>query len=172
MPDKNNFKEIVNYALIISLFILAAITIYPIIYSIIYGILFAYIFYPLHRFLVKKIKNEFLSALFICVGLILIIVGIFTLTFGIIFRESVNFFLFLQKADLAEIFRNILPTFISSSTVSDSIASSLNTYVSSLIADYIHNFTTALSNLPMILIKLSVIIFTFFFALKDVKKAI
>lgn len=172
MLDKNNFKEIINYVLITALFILAAITIYPIIYSIIYGILFAYIFYPLHRFLVKKVKNEFLSALFICVGLLLIIIGIFALTFGVIFRESINFFLFLQKADLAQIFRNVLPTFISSSTVSDSVASSLNTYISGLIANYIHNFTAALSDLPTILIKLTVIIFTFFFALKDGKKAI
>lgn len=172
MLDKNNFKEVINYVLIAALFILAAITIYPIIYSIIYGILFAYIFYPLHKFLVKKIKNEFLSALFICIGLILVIVGIFVLTFGIIFREAINFFLFLQKADLVEIFRNILPTFVSSSTVSDTIAGSLNTYVSGLIANYIHNFTAALSDLPMILIQLTVIIFTFFFALKDGKKAI
>ncbi|MFA5258603.1 MAG: AI-2E family transporter [Candidatus Pacearchaeota archaeon] len=172
MPEKNNFKEITNYVLIAGLFILAAVIIYPIVYSIIYGILFAYIFYPLHRFLTKKIKNEFLSSLFICIGLLLIIVGIFALTFGVIFRESINFFLFLQKADLAELFRNILPAFISSSTVSDSVASSLNTYISGLIAEYINNFTTALSDLPSILIQLTVIIFTFFFALKDGKKAI
>jgi predicted PurR-regulated permease PerM len=172
MPEKNNFKEITNYVLIAGLFILAAVVIYPIIYSIIYGILFAYIFYPLHRFLTRKIKNEFLSSLFICIGLILIIVGIFALTFGVIFRESINFFLFLQKADLAQIFRNILPAFISSSTVSDSVASSLNTYISGLIANYIHNFTAALSDLPSILIQLSVVIFTFFFGLKDGRKAI
>lgn len=172
MPEKNNFKEITNYVLIAGLFILAAVVIYPIIYSIIYGILFAYIFYPLHRFLTRKIKNEFLSSLFICIGLILIIVGVFALTFGVIFRESINFFLFLQKADLAQIFRNILPAFISSSTVSDSVASSLNTYISGLIANYIHNFTAALSDLPSILIQLSVVIFTFFFGLKDGRKAI
>jgi len=56
MLDKNDFKDLMIYALIIGIFILAAIVIKPVIFPIIYGILLGYIFYPLYRGLYKKTK--------------------------------------------------------------------------------------------------------------------
>ena len=172
MPDKNNFKNIINYVLIAGLFILAAMVIYPIVYSIIYGILIAYIFYPLHKWLTKKIKNELISALFVCMGLLIILIAITILLFGAVFNQAVSFYLFLQKIDLVEIIRNILPNFIVSSGVSENIISSISKQVSNLVGNYLQSFTGIITGIPVIILQIAVVIFTFFFALKDGEKAI
>lgn len=172
MSDKNNFKNVINYVLITVLFILAAMVIYPIIYSIIYGVLIAYIFYPLHKWLTKKIKNEFLSALFVCIGLLIILTAITILLFGAVFNQAVNFYLLLQKLDMVEIIRNSIPEFITSSGVSENIISSVNNQISNLVANSLKGFTDMITNLPKIILQLAVVIFTFFFALKDGEKAI
>ena len=172
MLDKNNFKDLVNYILVACVFILAAIIIYPIIYSIIYGILLAYLFFPLHKWLSKKVKNEFLSALFVCIGLLIILTAATILLFGAVFNQVVNLYLNLQKLDLVKIIRDILPSFITSSGISENIISSLNNQVSTMIGGYLRGFTDLISNLPTIIIHIAVVIFTFFFALRDGEKAI
>lgn len=172
MVEKNNFKDLINYVLIAGLFILAGMIIYPLFYAIVYGILLAYIFYPVHRFLKKKIKNDFLSALFICMGLLIIIIAVIVLVFGAVFNQAINFYLYLQKVDMVSIIRSVLPRFITNSGISENVISSLNNYASGMIANYLKGFTDILSNLPDILIKLVVVIFTFFFALKDGEKTI
>ncbi|VVB78807.1 AI-2E family transporter [uncultured archaeon] len=172
MVDKHNFKDLINYVLIAGLFILAAVIIYPIIYSIIYGILLAYLFFPLHKWLKKRLKSDFLSALFVCIGLLIILTAAVILLFGAVFNQIVNFYLFLQKIDIVAIIRSALPNFISSSGVSENIISSISNQVSNMIAGYLKGFTGLIADLPSIIIQVAVVIFTFFFALKDGEKAI
>ncbi len=172
MSDKNNFKNIINFVLITILFILAAMVIYPIVYSIIYGILIAYLFYPLHKWLTKKIKNEIISALFVCIGLLIILTAITILLFGAVFNQAVSFYLLLQKLDMVETIRNILPNFITSSGVSENIISSIGKQISNLVANYLQSFTNMITNIPVIILQIAVVIFTFFFALKDGDKVI
>jgi predicted PurR-regulated permease PerM len=172
MLNKDSFKDLINYILIIGLFVLAGIILYPISYSIIWGILFAYICYPVHKWISKKIKSNFLSALFVCIGFFLIIITMGGLILGAVFRQGVNFFLFMQKTDFVELIKQILPNFISSSPISENIISSINSYITNFIAIYINYFTQILSSLPSLIIKLAVVIFTFFFALKDGKEAL
>jgi len=172
MVDKNAFKDIINYVLVAGLFILAAIIIYPVIYAIIYGILLAYVVFPIYKFILKRVKNEFLSATFVCVLILILIVALLILIFGSIFSQAVDFYLFLQKVDFVEVIRKILPGFIASSGISENIISSLNTYMTNLVADLLHTFTNVLSNIPELIIKFAVFFFTFFYALKDGEKAI
>ena len=172
MIDKNNFRDLINYILIFGLLILTAIILYPIVYPIIYGILFAYIFYPVHRWLSRKMNNEFLSALFICIGIFLILLGLLAIFFTTAFKQAVEFYVLLQKTDTLEILKKVIPEFISSSSASEPIMNSLNTYVSNLIATYISSLSSAISDIPILMIKIAVVIFAFFFGLKDGRKAI
>ena len=172
MINKDNFKELINYVLIIVLFILAAIIIKPILYAIIYGVLLAYILYPVHKFLLKKIKNEFLSAIFICIGILLILIVLVIIFFGTLFNQVVNFYVLMQKLDTVDLIRKIVPKFISTSGISETIISSLSEHLSNFIAIYLKEFSNIVSDLPNIMIQTAVAIFTFFFALKDGKKVI
>ena len=71
-PTKS-IQFILNYLLIIGIFIMAFIIIRPVLFAIIYGLLFAYILSPLYRFTFKRVKNENLAALIVCLGIFIIL---------------------------------------------------------------------------------------------------
>lgn len=172
MIDKSKSKDLINYVLTIALFVLAAAVIYPILYAIIYGILLAYICFPIHKFVLGKIKNETLSAIFVCAFLLIVFIGLVILFFGVLFNQVIDFYLIIQKLDTVDLIRKIVPSFISTSGISETVISSLSEHLTNFIAYYLKQFTQIISDLPTILLQTAVTIFTFFFALRDGKKAI
>ena len=73
MLTEKNFKDAIVIILIVGLFILAAMVLKPVIFSITWGALLAYMFYPVYKWTLKRLKNESLSAFLICFLLLLII---------------------------------------------------------------------------------------------------
>jgi len=171
MFDKNNFKDIITVVLILGLFILAWIIIKPIVFAIISGILLAYILYPFYNWILKKLKREFLSALLVCLLLLIAIVGSVTLILSSLINQAINLYFILQNINLSETLIKILPNFLSTE-LSSTIAGSLNTFISKALAYGLSQSGEFILNLPVILLQLFVAIFIFFFALKDGKKAI
>jgi predicted PurR-regulated permease PerM len=169
MIDKNNIKDFVTYALILILFIVAGFIIWPFITAIIYGVLLAYIFFPIYNLLLHKVKNEFIAALIVCLGVLIILLVVALLLLGAAFRQAIDFYLFLQKLDIISLIRQIIPQFITSSGISENIISSINTSISSLIAAALRKVTEIISNIYIIILNLVIVIFTFFFGLKDGK---
>ena len=172
MFNKLNFKDLIILILVVAIFILAAIIIKPLIIPIIYGVLLAYIFYPVYRFFLKRLKNENLTASIICFGLIVIILFVSFLIFQPLFKQSINFYLQIQKIDFVQIAKKILPDIISSSEVSSNIFGYFNAYVSDIIAGFLKIFREFILNLPVMLLKIFIVVFVFFFSLRDGKKAI
>ncbi|MFA5857165.1 MAG: AI-2E family transporter [Candidatus Pacearchaeota archaeon] len=172
MLDKSTFKEIINLILVIGLFILAGLILFPIIYAIIYGILLGYILYPIHRWLLKKIKNDFLSSFFICIGFFIILIGTISIAAGIVFKQAIDVYLLLQKIDLGVLVKNMLPSFMANSGISESVVTGISSSASNFLIGYLRGFTDYISNLPLLLVELTVFIITFFYTLKDGKLAI
>jgi len=171
MLDKNDFKDLMIYALVIGIFVLAAIVIKPVIFPIIYGVLLAYIFYPLYNFLYKRTKMKNLSALIICFGLLLFLIAIFWLFISTLLGQAVNAYLTFQKLDLTDAIRQNLPGFLSSSEFSQTFASSINTSLSKLISNFTGYITDSILNIPIILLKSFVVMFVFYFSLRDGEEA-
>jgi predicted PurR-regulated permease PerM len=171
MFDKTNFKQLITGVLILGLFFLAAMIIKPIIISIISGILLAYILYPLYNWLLRKLKNENLSALIICLGLLIIIFGMISLILTSLLNQAVNIYSALQNIDLANVLERALPKFLTTE-ISSTIGGSLNTFISKLFSNLLDATGEFILNIPIFLLQLFVAIFIFFFALKDGKKAI
>ncbi len=171
MVDKEIFKNAITAALIIGLFILAIMIIRPVAMSILFGILLAYIFYPIYKWTVSKIKNENLSALLICLGLIALIIFVATLIFGSLLNQAVDLYFSIQGANLENVINQILPNFLSSE-LSANLAGSLNSFISNMLANSLSKFTSFILNLPIIVLQLFVVIFVFFFSLRDGKKGI
>jgi len=171
MFDKNNFRDMITLVLILGLFILAGIIIRPIIFAIILGVLLAYILYPFYNWVLKKLKNEFLSALLVCSILLVVIFGLTGLILSALVNQAINLYFTLQNINLSEVLIKILPHFLSNE-LSSTIAGSLNTFISKALAYSLSKSGDFILNLPVILLKLFVAIFIFFFALKDGKKAI
>jgi len=171
MFDKITFKNTITVILILGLFILAGIIIKPIIFAIISGILLAYILYPFYNWILKKLKNEFLSALLVCALLLIVILILTVLIMGSLINQAIGFYFTLQGMNLSEVLIKLIPSFLSNE-ISSTIAGSLNTFISKVLAYGISKSGDFILNLPIILLKLFVAIFIFFFSLKDGKKAI
>lgn len=171
MFDKVTFKSVIALVLILGLFILAGIIIKPIIFAIISGILLAYILYPFYNWILKKLKRETLSALLVCLLLIIVILGSAVLILGSLINQAISLYFTLQNINLSDVLIKLLPHFLSTE-LSSTIAGSLNTFISKALAYGLSQSGDFILNLPEILLKLFVAIFIFFFALRDGKKAI
>lgn len=171
MVDKTHFKDFATYILILGLFVLAFFVIKPIIVSIIYGVLLAYIMFTPYKFLSKRIKNNTLAASLFCFLLLIIITVIGFLFFQFLFRQVIDFYLYLQKIDIIPILKSVIPSYISAD-ISTKITTSISSAISSLVASFLEEITTLLVNLPTVFIHLSIVMFVFFYSLKDGERTI
>lgn len=171
MLDKEHFKDLLNYVLVIGLFILAFLVIKPVIYSIIYGVLLAFILYPVYKYTLKKIKNENMSALIVCLGLLIALLVLLTVILSSLLNQVLNLYISLQKIDLVTAVTNSLPEFIASSEISANLVDSLNSSISKLLARLASSLGDFVLNLPSLMLQILVVFIILFFGLRDGEKA-
>ena len=171
MLDKGNFKDGIIVVLLLGLFILAAIILKPVAMSIFFGVLLAYIFLPLYKWVLSKLKNENLSAFLVGIGLIILMLGVMAWIFSSLMSQAVNLYVGLQTVDLTNIVRTAIPEFLSPET-SALFASSINTFISNFLAATLSKFSTFILELPIVLLQLFVVVFIFFFSLRDGERAV
>ena len=94
------------------------------------------------------------------------------LILNILLRQIIDLYLLLQQIDIVNIAKDSLPEFLASSELSATILSSLNTGFSNFMANTITGFGDFLLNLPIIALHLFVVLFVFFFTLRDGEKAL
>jgi predicted PurR-regulated permease PerM len=169
MLSKEHVNDAITYVLIIGIFILAIIVIKPVAMSVLLGILLAYVFFPVYRFLLKRIKNKNIAALIVCVGVLILIAAAVFLILTSLFKQAVTFYLELQEIDFVNLLNRVFPNFSESYPA---IVGSVNSYISNFLSNVFNRFSDFVLNLPVMLLKLFVVIFTFFFCLRDGKRAL
>jgi predicted PurR-regulated permease PerM len=172
MLNKENVKDLLIYILLLGLILLAILIIKPILGSIVYGILLAYIFYPVYKIILSKLKNENLSAFIVCLGILILIIGIIAIIISTLFKEIISLYLLVQETDLIAIIKETLPPFLASSEISSTLVSAINSSLSNLLSSYLGKMSHFLLNIPTIILQLFVVLLIFFFALKDGIKAL
>lgn len=171
MLEKDNFKDGIIIILLLGLFILALMILKPVAIAIFSGILLAYIFSPVYRWLLRKVKNENVSAILVGLGLVILIFGIIIWIFSSLVSQAIDLYLALQTVDLTNIVRTMLPGFLSTDA-STVFASSISTFVSNFLAGSLERFSDFILEIPMFLLQLFVVMFIFFFSLRDGERAI
>jgi predicted PurR-regulated permease PerM len=171
MLNKDNFKDGIIVILLIGLFALAIFILRPLIISIFFGVLLAYIFSPLYKKVLSKTKNENLSATIVGIGLLILLLGVLFFIFSTLISQAANLYLGFQSFDLTNFVRTMTPSFLSPE-VSTIFASSINTFISNFLAESLEGFSNFILEIPVTLLHLFVIIFIFFFSLRDGRKAI
>jgi len=164
---ENTFKKYIIPAIILVLAFLAFLIIKPLFTPIILGLCLAYIFNPVYKRLNKWTKSPNLSALIvIALTSIIIIVPIIVLMVPVS-KEILSIYNSVKDADFYNILMRIAPTLMSSPQFSAEVIAASNTIKSS-ISGYIFNFIqSTLLNLPSIIFGTIVLLFTFFFALRE-----
>ncbi len=171
MLEKKNIKDIITAVLILALFVGTFFVLRPVAISIFFGILLAYLFNPLYKWVLSKTKNKNLSAFLIGIGLLALIFAIMAFIFSSLISQAIDLYLKLQTMDLTNLIRTITPQFFTSE-LSEVVASSLNTFISNLLANSLAGFSNFILDLPIFLLQLFVIIFIFFFSLRDGETAV
>ncbi|MBT4166367.1 AI-2E family transporter [archaeon] len=172
MLNKENVKDLLIYILLLGLFLLAIVIIKPIIGAIIYGILLAYIFHPIYKIILSKLKSKNLSASIVCLGVLAIVIGLIIIIISSLFKEIISLYLMFQQTDLINIIKEALPPFIASSEISSTFVSAINNSLLNLLSLYLSKISKLLLNIPAIILQLFVVFLIFFFALKDGTKAL
>jgi len=168
MLKGDNVRDILNYLLVIGIFILAFIVIRPIFFAMIYGMLFAYILYPIYKFVHRRVGNENLAALIVCLTIFIGVTIIFGILLGTMFNQLFNIYFAAQKINLTKIFETMLPL---SQDISANLANSIEVSFSNLLTSYASKIGDVIFNLPNLMLQLLVVFLILFYALRDGEKA-
>jgi len=168
--EKNYFQKVVSLIILAVLFVLAFILLKPILLAIIFGIILAFLFSPLYDKLNNKIKRKDLSATIITVALIIIIVVLLWYITPVVVDQSIKFYMSSQSIDFVTPLKKIFPQTFSSEQFAQQIGSVLHSSVTKATNSLMNAFSDAVMNAAMVILKLVIVFFIFYFVLRDKDK--
>jgi predicted PurR-regulated permease PerM len=154
------------------LFILSFILLRPILYAMLGGLFLAFILTPLYKKTLKYIPNKNLSASLICTLVIIIILLIMWLITPILIKQSIEIYQASQKIDVVTPLKNIFPSVFSSETIAEEIGSVIYSFITKITNSTMNFFANLILNFPTLLLQMLVVLFTFFFILRDGDKVV
>lgn len=166
--NDKSVTKISSIILLSALVIAAFFILKPILLSIVAGLLLAYIVNPLYKKLLPNVRNKTLTALVVSLVVIIVIVIPLWFVVPIVIRQVFDMFGFLRTLDVGNVLTFLFPKaptqFLAEA---NAISSGFITDVSTSTLNYLLDF---ILNTPSLLLQLSVVIFVFFFTLKDQDK--
>ncbi len=165
--DEKDFKKFAIIILVSALLVLTFIMLRPIAVSIFFGAVLSYIFRPLYGIINKRIKSKNLSALIIVLGVILILLVPLIFLVPLAARQVVDSYVFLKSQDLTPVLINAFPNLFDSPTTAADISAIASSFVSKTANFFLSMFGEWIFNLPNILLQAAIVLFSFFFLLRD-----
>lgn len=168
--DDLYFKKIFSSAILLVLVVLSFFMLKPILLSIILGILLAFIINPIYVWLDKKINMPSLTiSIIVVVLMLLILLPIWFLT-PIMIDQTLKLYSTTKTIDFVEPLKSIFPPLFASAEFSGEIGSIIYSFVNKSINSFSVYLVDIILNFPVLLLQLFVVMFTFFFALRDQEK--
>ncbi len=165
--DETVFDKILTTAILVVLLVFSFFLLKPILLSIVSGLLLAFIFAPVYDWLNKRIKSKNLTAsLMLAFLLIIIFLSIWFLT-PILINQSFKIFQAILQIDFVSLLKKIFPSFFVSEQFSTQISSVVSSFLINTGNSITNSLTSILLNLPTISLHILVVLFTFFFVLRD-----
>lgn len=164
-------KDVKRYsavALIIFIIVVAFLVIKPILLSIFGGLILAYVFYPMYQRIYRLFGERTTAAL--AVSLLIVIVIFIPLWFfmPIVIRQIFDAFTFMQTLDVASFVKTVFPSL--SPKIQIDITTSIISLIGKISSGSLGALTGFLLNLSTVLLHFAVILFVFFFAMRDADK--
>lgn len=153
---------------ILLLVVLSFLVLKPILLSVVFGLILAYVFLPVYRKIYRILKERNTSALAVCVLIVLIIFIPLWFLIPLVIQQTFDAFTFSQSIDIRGFVDNIFPT-ASEQFQQDTTAIVIN-FIGDLTSSSLNYLIDLLLDLPKVLLHLAVIIFVFFFTLRDHEK--
>ena len=165
--DENYIKKSISLLILLILLVLSFFLVRPILLSIIFGGILAFIFYPLYRWINRKLGWKNVSALLSCILLlILIVLPIWTVT-PLLIDQSVKIYISAQQVDFITPIETMFPGAFLSETASAEAELIIQSFLSKVTNSLMGSISNFILNLPVFFLHLIVVFFTFFFILRD-----
>lgn len=158
-------KKFIVFGLIILLLALSFFVVWPVLLSVIAGLILSYIFYPVYKFVLRIVKERNISALIVVLLFLFIIFLPVWFLFPIVARQIFDAYAYSQKIDLIGSLRNILPQ-----ELSKDMLSILGNFTSNSVNIIFSKLSNIILDLTNILLQFVVVIFIFFFGMRDAEK--
>ncbi len=169
MGDQKFTTRIVIYSIILLLFLLTFLMIRSIIIPIIFGLLLAYVLQPVYRLMLKKLKSKNLTAAILIILLLTIVLIPIYFLVPLLLKQLFQAYLFVQQISFTDIINKFLPGILSPEATK-TVANHINNLAINAFTDSLNSITNIIINVPNLLLKFAVFIFTFYFALRDAEK--
>jgi len=166
MIDQNTFKKLSIIVVLAILLVLSVLLIWPIATAVITGLILSFLFYPLYKKVLFLVKEKNISSLLIVLLVVIVILVPLWFLFPIIIKQAFDAYLYIQKIDVSVFIKAIFPT-LASTEIFKNLTSSINSFISALIGNLLSSTSGILLNLPNFLLKLAIVLFVFFFGMRD-----
>ena len=166
MINEKAFKKISFFIVIAILAVLTFMILEPIAISMIFGLILAFVFYPVYSKILSVFKEKNISALIVILLVIFVIFLPLWFLLPFVFRQLFDLYLYAQKINFVDVAKGIVPG-LTEISVSSDILTSLNTFVTNFVSKLFSSVSSHLLNLPSVALKLVVVMFVFFFGMRD-----
>lgn len=165
--DEKYLKNFMLPVTILMLLVLTFLIVRSLVLPVLSGLILAYIFYPLYTKLYYKLRSKNIASSIVIVSVaivvILPIILIMPLFVDNLFKTYVSF----RNADLAAMVTNLIPSIKTNAELYGQVLSLSSHFNSKLSAFMLDLFQSTITNLPAIAFGLVIVLFTFFFALRE-----
>lgn len=164
----NEVRRISTIALIVALMLVSFLILKPILISIIVGLILAYAFLPLYRRILRGVKSKNASALLVCTIIALaILIPLWFLT-PMLIQQTLDLFSASQTFNIGEVINKVFPG--SSEQFKIEVISMASTFIGKATAAVLNTLIGFVLDLPVILLHVTVVMFVFFFTMRDYEK--
>lgn len=172
MATDNYLRKVLGVILFAILIVLAFLVLRPVIISIIIALILAFVFMPVYKWLYKYTKAKSISALLIVIFLILLILLPVWFLTPILIKQSFTIFQSTQQIDFVSPLKSLFPSLFASEEFAAEIGSILSSFTAGIANSLVNFFANFILNFPTLILQFTVVLFTFFFVLRDSEKVI
>jgi predicted PurR-regulated permease PerM len=168
--DEKEIRKYLIIGLISLLAILSFLIVKPLLTYILLGFLFAYIFFVPYTALTKKFKSETISALITVFGSLIIFVLPLLLMIPVFIKQLFNTYISLRGMDFSIFVFKLFPALANSQSVSAEVIANMSHFNAKISSILLSLFESTVQNIPTLLMGIVVLLFTFYFSLKEGSK--
>ncbi len=168
--DDTYFRKIITVILLALLIVLSFFIIRPLIIPIIMALILAFIFSPVYNWLYKYTKSKNLPVILIIAFIIIIILLPLWFLTPILIKQAFAIFQETQHIDFVTPLKSIFPDLFASQEFSAEIGAIMSSFISRITNSLVNSLSNLILNFPTLLLQLVVVLFTFFFVLRDKEK--
>jgi predicted PurR-regulated permease PerM len=168
--EEDYFRKIATTIIFALLIILSFILLKQFLITIILGVILAFIFLPIYKKVYKHSKLKNFSASLVCFVFLAIIFSFIWYFTPLVIDQSVKVFIQIQQLNFVEIFEKLFPSIAQSDGFSSEMSSIISSFVNKSVNSLGKSLSDFIINIFYLFIHFVIILFVFFFVLRDHKK--